>query len=338
MDLRNILGKLDQINEGTMSSAKKKPTGPKFVGKMKGTDPASAAKDKYVGGMEESIFKELEETLQKQPARDLKREFAEFKLNESSDIERKIHRTQALIQDYYKRARETRNDIRRDHFIDMARQLEFELDGMINDANQAEQDSYDVAQHDAEPSATWNRGGLGEGFSDLELAVMEGGHELISELAPLPAPGQVPSKPALGTDVAKQQQQQAQQADAQAKQQADLAKQTQQQQTNLQKGVNTLKQAGAAISNASQTVQAFDKVDDNQQLNPADKNNIASAGTVLAPIMGNQQLAGKFKDLVNQASTAQKKQQQQQAQQAQQAQPAQPGQQQPQQAPAGAQK
>ena len=43
MDIRNILGKLDQLSEGTMASAKKKPTGPKFVGKMKGTDPASAA-------------------------------------------------------------------------------------------------------------------------------------------------------------------------------------------------------------------------------------------------------------------------------------------------------
>lgn len=82
---------------------------------------------------------------------------------ESSDVERKIHRTQALIQDYYNRSRNTSNDIKRDHYIDMARQLEYELEGMINDANRAEQDSYDVAQHDAEPSATWNRGGLAEG-------------------------------------------------------------------------------------------------------------------------------------------------------------------------------
>ena len=78
-------------------------------------------------------------------------------------IDRRIARTQALIQDYYDRSRNTRNDIKRDHYIDMARQLEYELEGMINDARQAEQDSYDVAQHDAEPSATWNRGGLAEG-------------------------------------------------------------------------------------------------------------------------------------------------------------------------------
>ena len=100
------------------------------------------------------------------------------------------------------------------------------------------------------------------------------------------------------------------------------------QQSNLQKGVNTLKSAGAAISNAGQTVQAFNKVDANSALTPGDKNNIASAGTVLAPIMANQQLAGKFKDLVTQASNDEKKQQQQ-------AQPAQTPQQPGQQPPAG---
>jgi hypothetical protein len=235
MDLRNLLGKLDNITEGSMDSVKKKPTGPKFVGKWKGTDPAGAAKDKLVGsGMEESIFRELEATLKKDPiARDLVREYQQFK----EDVP--------------------------------------------------------------------------------------------------PAPGQppaVPGKPTLGADVGKQQQQQAQQSQQQAKQQADAAKQAKMQQSNLQKGVNTLKSAGAAITNAGQTVQAFNKVDANSALTPGDKNNIASAGTVLAPIMANQQLAGKFKDLVTQASNDEKKQQQQ-AQQAQPAQPAQPAQ--GQQPPAG---
>lgn len=266
MDLRNLLGKLDSINEGTMATAKKKPTGPKFVGKMKGTDPASAAKDKYVGGsMEESIFKELEQTLQNQPARDLKREFAEFK---------------------------------------------HQLDERAKQAN--------VTRFESK-------------FTELELAVMEGGHELISE-APVAQPAQQakPGQPTLGMNVGNQQQQQAQQAANQAKQQADAAKQQQQQQNNMQKGVASLKQAGAAVGNPSQTVQAFDKVTDNAALTPNDKNNIASAGTVLAPIMGNQQLAGKFKDLVNQASTVQKQEQQKQAQQQQQQSAQQP------QAPVGA--
>lgn len=87
-------------------------------------------------------------------------------LSEGSQIERKIHRTQQLIQDYYDRSRATKNDIKRDHYIDMARQLEYELEGMIHDANQAEQDGYDIAQHDAAPSATWNRGGLQEYAKD----------------------------------------------------------------------------------------------------------------------------------------------------------------------------
>jgi hypothetical protein len=167
--------------------------------------------------------------------------------------------------------------------------------------------------------------GVAENFSDLDLAVIEGGHELVKEapIAP-PAPGTAPApvagKPTLGADLNKQQaQQQVQQQANVAKQQADAAKQAKLDQANLQKGVNSLKSAGAAISNPGQTAQAFNKVDANAALTPGDKTNIASAGTVLAPIMANQQLAGKFKDLVNQASAEQKKEQQaQQAQQAQQ--------------------
>jgi len=84
-------------------------------------------------------------------------------LNEGSQVERKIARVQAMIQDFYNRSCETKNDIKRDHYIDMARQLEYQLEGLINDANQQEQDHWEVAQHDAEPSDTWNRGGLEEG-------------------------------------------------------------------------------------------------------------------------------------------------------------------------------
>jgi hypothetical protein len=84
------------------------------------------------------------------------------KIDEGSQIEREIARTQALIQDYYNRARASKNDIKRDHYIVMARQLEYELDSLINDANEQERDGNMVAQHDATPSATWNRGGLEE--------------------------------------------------------------------------------------------------------------------------------------------------------------------------------
>lgn len=85
----------------------------------------------------------------------------------SNNAERKIARTQALIQDYYNRSRQTKNDIKRDHYIDMARQLEYELEGLIHDARNAEQDSWEVERHDAEPSATWNRGGLAEGVNPI---------------------------------------------------------------------------------------------------------------------------------------------------------------------------
>ena len=76
MDMRDLLGKLDTLNEGTMAAAKKKPTGPKHTGKWKGTDPASAAKTKYVGG--ESLLRDLEAALHETPARDLMREYRDF--------------------------------------------------------------------------------------------------------------------------------------------------------------------------------------------------------------------------------------------------------------------
>jgi hypothetical protein len=56
-DIRRLLEKMD-----TMSNAEKRPAGPKFPGYWKGTDPASKAKDKMVGGAEESIIKELHKT------------------------------------------------------------------------------------------------------------------------------------------------------------------------------------------------------------------------------------------------------------------------------------
>ena len=131
-------------------------------------------------------------------------------------------------------------------------------------------------------------------------------------------PQQQSNKPSLGVDLTKpgtpqqQQQQQQQQDPAQQAAQQKLAQQEKIEQNNLQKGVANLKAAGAAVSNPAQVVKAFDKVDDQQPLTPADKGAVATAGTVLAPIMANPQLQGKFKDLVTQASAEQKKQQQQQ--------------------------
>ena len=64
MDIRNILAQLDSISEASMKSAEKKSTGPKFVGKWKGTDSAEDSKNKLVGGgCEESIIRDLERAL-----------------------------------------------------------------------------------------------------------------------------------------------------------------------------------------------------------------------------------------------------------------------------------
>lgn len=78
MSMRDLLGKLARIDE-SMTSAAKKPTGPKFVGKWKGTDPASAAKNKLVGGgCEESILKDLSKALSESPVRNIAEEYKRY--------------------------------------------------------------------------------------------------------------------------------------------------------------------------------------------------------------------------------------------------------------------
>jgi len=238
MDIKDLLARIDTINEaanpaqqaaiaiamkkagdkpkseGSMSSAEKHSTGPKFVGKWRGTDSASKARGKYVGG--ESILRDLERKLDETPVRDLMREYREFKEA--------------------------------------------------------------TAPQQAQPAQT--------------------------------------GTPTLGADLTKPgtPQQQQQQDPAQKAAQQKLDQQEKAEQNNLQKGVASMKMAGAAISNPANLTKAFGKVDDQQPLNPADKGAIASAGTVLAPIMSNPQLQSKFKDLVTQASASAKQQQQKQQQ------------------------
>ena len=55
--MRRLLEAMD-----SMSKAEKKPTGPKFPGYWKGTDPASKARSRMVGGAEESVIKDLHNT------------------------------------------------------------------------------------------------------------------------------------------------------------------------------------------------------------------------------------------------------------------------------------
>lgn len=78
MSMRDILGKLARIDESMKSDAKK-PTGPKFPGYWKGTDKASQAKNKMVGGAaEESIIKDLEKALTESPSRNIKEEYKRY--------------------------------------------------------------------------------------------------------------------------------------------------------------------------------------------------------------------------------------------------------------------
>jgi hypothetical protein len=90
-------------------------------------------------------------------------------------VDRRIARTQALIQDYHKRAKASANDIKKNHYLAMADQLTAELQSLIDDASEHERAGNEIAQHDAEPSATWNRGGLGVAESQLNEYLVKAG-------------------------------------------------------------------------------------------------------------------------------------------------------------------
>lgn len=80
-DMRRLLEAMD-----SMSRAETKPTGPKFPGYWKGTDSASAAKNKMVGGAEqESVIPELAKTAKKKSTEwELEEAFKQFKEGEYS--------------------------------------------------------------------------------------------------------------------------------------------------------------------------------------------------------------------------------------------------------------
>jgi hypothetical protein len=74
-DMKKLLEAMD-----SMAKAEKKPTGPKFPGYWKGTEPASKSKSKMVGSAQESIIKELDKTAKATSTeRKLKEQFESFK-------------------------------------------------------------------------------------------------------------------------------------------------------------------------------------------------------------------------------------------------------------------
>ena len=78
-DIKKLLETMDR-----MSAAERKPTGPKFPGYWKGTDPASKAKDKMVGGAEESVIKDLHSTAKKKVTEwQLQEKYSKFKEQDS---------------------------------------------------------------------------------------------------------------------------------------------------------------------------------------------------------------------------------------------------------------
>lgn len=86
--------------------------------------------------------------------------------NSGDNIHHRINRLQQMITDFHRRAKMSSSDIRKNHYLQMADTYTGELQDLIDTANEQERDGNIVAQHDSEPSDTWNRGGLKEGFAD----------------------------------------------------------------------------------------------------------------------------------------------------------------------------
>lgn len=81
-NLKTLMEKMD-----SMSKAAAKPTGPKFPGYWKGSDPASKAKNKMVGSAQESIVKEISQTAKDTAIkRKLENRFLEYKLREAEPV------------------------------------------------------------------------------------------------------------------------------------------------------------------------------------------------------------------------------------------------------------
>jgi hypothetical protein len=65
MELRRLMDALKDIEEGSMEDAEEHPTGPKFTGYWKGTDPRTPGQH-MVGSAEESVEHDLKEQLRRQ--------------------------------------------------------------------------------------------------------------------------------------------------------------------------------------------------------------------------------------------------------------------------------
>lgn len=82
--MSNIKKMLEKID--SMTRAASKPTGPKFPGYWKGTDPASKSRSKMVGGAEESIIKDLHNTAKKKVTEwSLEEDWKRFKEADTAD-------------------------------------------------------------------------------------------------------------------------------------------------------------------------------------------------------------------------------------------------------------
>jgi hypothetical protein len=161
MSMKDLLGKLSRIDESMKSDAKK-PTGPKFPGYWKGTDKASDAKNKMVGGSaEESILKDLERALIESPSRDLMREFQEFKeqtheLDEDGceDVVRKT----AKLAAFYMQSKHLQSIFTVDEYIYKKMGVQPELVESFNSKQEVIDHFVKQGKSAAAGAAAWERG------------------------------------------------------------------------------------------------------------------------------------------------------------------------------------
>lgn len=164
-NMRDLLGKITQIDESMKSDAKK-PTGPKFPGYWKGTDKANQAKNKMVGGSaEESILHDLEKALVENPKANphkLMREFQEFKEGNVADSEYTAGaRKAAQLAAFYMQSENLRSMFTVDEYIFK----KMNIQNTINEGFNSKQDviNYFISNGKtaAQGAAAWERGWRG---------------------------------------------------------------------------------------------------------------------------------------------------------------------------------
>lgn len=194
MDLKKIIKTLDSINEGSMAAAEKHPTGPKFPGYWKGTDPASLAKSRMVGSAEESksnLLRDLSQTARETKLRrKLEDDFLNFKQDNKSNPTDSIKLDVPLLIRIMEYAREDAKDDMDLHriaekLVDLGKNGQTLTMNDYNDIVQQEVNEYGNAQNPNTQSTTPGKSGSSQADAENDADAKIGDAAMQTNIATL---------------------------------------------------------------------------------------------------------------------------------------------------------